>query len=81
MLFTGALYIFSGYQTAYSQLSFAGKRDHDPVHVDNPKQYLAQNLSSMSKHYPGKVQGMLKSLNPNASNFLQQYMQQAQVQL
>ena len=24
---------------------------------------------------------MLKSLNPNASNFLQQYMQQAQVQL
>jgi len=70
-----------GYQTAYSQLSFAGKRESDPVNCDNPKQYLAQNLASMSKHYPGKVQGMLKSLNPNASNFLQQYMQAAQVQL
>uniref|UniRef100_H2YJL6 Exportin-2 n=1 Tax=Ciona savignyi TaxID=51511 RepID=H2YJL6_CIOSA len=68
-----------GYQTAYSQLAFAGKREHDPVKVENPKLFLAQQLSSLSKQMPGKVSGMLGYLNPKAQEFLKGYVTAAQV--
>ncbi|XP_002130634.2 exportin-2 [Ciona intestinalis] len=70
-----------GYQTAYSQLAFAGKREHDPVSVENPKFYLAQQLSRLSKHVPGKIPGMLGYMNPKAKEFLQGYITGAQVDL
>ncbi|CAK8690429.1 unnamed protein product [Clavelina lepadiformis] len=70
-----------GYQTSFSQLAFASKREHDPVKVDNPKLYLAQSLGSLSKQYPGKVPSMLGVMNSNAREFLQGYLQAAQVQL
>uniref|UniRef100_A0A2C9K086 Exportin-2 n=1 Tax=Biomphalaria glabrata TaxID=6526 RepID=A0A2C9K086_BIOGL len=46
-----------GYQTAYSQLAFAGKHDHDPLagFVDDPKVNLAKHLEKMSVRRPGMV--------------------------
>nr|CAB3233957.1 exportin-2 [Phallusia mammillata] len=70
-----------GYQTAYSQLAFAGKREHDPVSVENPKAYLAQSLGSLAKHFPGKVPGMVGFIDVKAREFLQGYLNAAQVQL
>ncbi|MEE6512399.1 hypothetical protein FKM82_019353 [Ascaphus truei] len=46
-----------GYQTAFSQLAFAGKKDHDPIGqmVSNPKILLAQSLHKLSTACPGRV--------------------------
>lgn len=46
-----------GYQTAFSQLAFAGKKEHDPVGqmVNNPKIHLAQSLHKLSTACPGRV--------------------------
>lgn len=46
-----------GYQTAFSQLAFAGKKEHDPVGqtVNNPKIHLAQSLHRLSTACPGRV--------------------------
>lgn len=46
-----------GYQTAFSQLAFAGKKEHDPVGqmVTNPKIHLAQSLHKLSTACPGRV--------------------------
>merc|ERR1712112_63889 len=52
-----------GYQTAYSQLIFAGKPDHDPVAgVGEPKAYLAKSLSGLSSRHPGKIMGLIGGL-------------------
>ena len=46
----------AGYQTAYSQLVFAGKKEHDPCSsVTNVKVNLAQSLQKLSVGQPGKV--------------------------
>ncbi|XP_071409258.1 exportin-2-like [Pithys albifrons albifrons] len=44
-----------GYQTAFSQLAFAGKKEHDPVGqmVNNPRIQLAQSLHKLSTACPG----------------------------
>merc|ERR1712211_76729 len=43
-----------GYQTAYSQLIFAGKPEHDPVAgVGDPKVFLAKSLGALSTQMPG----------------------------
>lgn len=46
-----------GYQTAYSQLAFAGKKEHDPLsgEVPDAKLNLAKHLGKLAKGYPGKV--------------------------
>uniref|UniRef100_A0A8D0HSG7 Exportin-2 n=1 Tax=Sphenodon punctatus TaxID=8508 RepID=A0A8D0HSG7_SPHPU len=73
-----------GYQTAFSQLAFAGKKEHDPVGqmVNNPKIHLAQSLHKLSTACPGRVASMLStSLNAEALQFLQGYLQAASVTL
>ncbi|KAJ6665630.1 hypothetical protein lerEdw1_002000 [Lerista edwardsae] len=73
-----------GYQTAFSQLAFAGKKEHDPVGqiVNNPKIHLAQSLHKLSTACPGRVPSMLStSLNAEALQFLQGYLQAASVTL
>ncbi|XP_070556121.1 exportin-2-like [Ptychodera flava] len=73
-----------GYQTAFSQLVFAGKREHDPFHgtIPNAKIYLAQSLQKMSATQPGKLQPLISaSLPAEAAQFLQGYMTAAGVTL
>uniref|UniRef100_A0A8C2Q6G2 Exportin-2 n=1 Tax=Cyprinus carpio TaxID=7962 RepID=A0A8C2Q6G2_CYPCA len=73
-----------GYQTAFSQLAFAGKKEHDPIGdaVSNPKILLAQSLHKLSTACPGRVPSMLStSLPAEALQFLQGYLQAATVQL
>nr|KAF6358045.1 chromosome segregation 1 like [Pipistrellus kuhlii] len=73
-----------GYQTAFSQLAFAGKKEHDPVGqmVTNPKIHLAQSLHKLSTACPGRVPSMVStSLNAEALQYLQGYLQAASVTL
>lgn len=71
-----------GYQTAFSQLVFAGIRDHDPFSdvCLNPKTQLAQSLHQLSSEHPGKLQGMIQSgLSGDATQVLQSYLQVANI--
>ncbi|KAF4798341.1 hypothetical protein TURU_065107 [Turdus rufiventris] len=71
-----------GYQTAFSQLAFAGRKEHDPVGqmVNNPRIHLAQSLHKLSTACPGRVLSMLStSLNAEALQYLQGYLQAASV--
>ncbi|KAM5246124.1 exportin-2 isoform 2-T2 [Ctenodactylus gundi] len=73
-----------GYQTAFSQLVFAGKKEHDPVGqmVNNPKIHLAQSLHKLSTACPGRVPSMVStSLDAEALQYLQGYLQAASVTL
>ena len=56
-----------GYQTAFSQLAFAGKKEHDPVGqmVNNPKIHLAQSLHKLSTACPGRVRVFVTLENSN----------------
>lgn len=56
-----------GYQTAFSQLAFAGKKEHDPIGdvVSNPKILLAQSLHKLSTACPGRVRTQCKSHVPD----------------
>ena len=45
-----------GYQTAFSELMFAGRKEHDPFqNIVDPKEYLAKQLYKLSLSCPGKV--------------------------
>jgi len=71
-----------GYQTAYSQLIFAGKPDYDPVAgIGDVRKHLATSLGSLSGRVPGKVGGLITQLNPNAQQVLNQYLQSAGVSI
>ncbi|CAN7996022.1 unnamed protein product [Ixodes hexagonus] len=73
-----------GYQTAYSQLVFAGKKEHDPFGgtIADPRLHLVQCLHKLSLNYPGRLGPLISaSLQPNASSFLHRYLQMANVQL
>uniref|UniRef100_A0A8I5XVR1 Exportin-2 n=1 Tax=Rattus norvegicus TaxID=10116 RepID=A0A8I5XVR1_RAT len=73
-----------GYQTAFSQLAFAGKKEYDPVGqtVNNPRVHLAQALHRLSTACPGRVPSMVStSLNAEALQYLQGYLQAASVTL
>ncbi|XP_043944905.1 exportin-2 [Protopterus annectens] len=73
-----------GYQAAFSQLAFAGKKDHDPIGetVGNPKIHLAQSLHKLSTACPGRVPSMLSTnMNAEALQYLQGYLQAASVTL
>jgi len=50
------LILFSGYQTAFSQLAFGSKKETDPFsEVMYPKEFLAKQLYHLSVSIPGKV--------------------------
>merc|ERR1719167_2026050 len=67
-----------GYQTAYSQLVFAGKREDDPVKgVEDPAIFLAQSLSRLSQGYPGKLQPMINAQPAEVQKYLTKYLQMA----
>ncbi|XP_064605063.1 exportin-2-like [Liolophura sinensis] len=72
-----------GYQTAYSQLAFAGKKAHDPVgETVDPKLLLAKNLEKFSATCPGKLKPLMAAgLSTEAQSFLHNYLQAAQVNL
>ncbi|XP_074642803.1 exportin-2-like [Tubulanus polymorphus] len=73
----------SGYQTSYSRLMFAGKSERDPCHaVADMKLNLAKSLEKLSIGNPGKLQPLISSsLQPEAFNFLQHYLNAASVTL
>ena len=60
-----------GYQTAFSQLAFAGKKEHDPIgdSMGNPKILLAKSLHKLSTACPGRVrsQGFPQHLTAQAA--------------
>ncbi|XP_076462956.1 exportin-2-like [Babylonia areolata] len=71
-----------GYQTAYSQLAFAGKREHDPLGSDvaDPKLNLAKHLGKLATGHPGKLPVMIsKGLEERAQTYLKNYIQAANV--
>lgn len=71
-----------GYQTAFSQLVFAGIKERDPFSklFPNPKTHLAESLHRLSSQHPGKLQGMIQSgLSGNATQVLQSYLQVANI--
>jgi len=69
-----------GYQTAYSQLIFAGKPEYDPVAgIGDVRKYLATNLAGLCSRQPGKVPGLVAQLEPPAQQCLNQYIQAAGV--
>ncbi|XP_052087731.1 exportin-2-like isoform X2 [Mytilus californianus] len=70
-----------GYQTAYSQLAFAGKKEHDPVsEVTDVKINLARQLAKLSAAHPGKVLALISAgLQAEAQTFVQQYLATAGV--
>ncbi|XP_050045911.2 exportin-2 [Dermacentor andersoni] len=73
-----------GYQTAYSQLIFAGKKEHDPFKgsIPDARLHLVQSLQKLSAACPGRLAPLINtSLQPAANNFLQRYFQMANVQL
>jgi len=50
-------FFLTGYQTAYSQLAFAGKKERDPFFgtVPDAKMFLVQSLQKLSTAHPGTV--------------------------
>jgi len=73
-----------GYQTAYSQLAFAGKKERDPFFgaVPDAKLFLAQSLQTLSTAHPGKIDTKIRSeLHQDALGFLQKYLQEAGITL
>lgn len=73
-----------GYQTAYSQLAFAGRKERDPFSgtIPDAKLYLAQSLQKLSSGDPGKIVDKIKSgLHADALGFLQKYLEAAGVTL
>jgi len=50
-------FLLTGYQTAYSQLAFAGKKERDPLFgtIPDAKIFLAQSLQKLSTAHPGTV--------------------------
>ena len=68
-----------GYQTAFSQLLFAGTSERDPFAsaVPNAKLHLAQSLHKLSSQHPGQVPQMMAGLTSEATQYLQTYFQSA----
>ena len=57
------LLCLAGYQTAFSQLAYASKKDSDPFHdIIDAKEYLAKQLYRLSVSHPGKVSHCFKAI-------------------
>ena len=73
-----------GYQTAYSQLIFAGKADTDPVElagVGDPKHHLSLQLGRVSASQPGLLPPLIQQLQEQPRQFLSQYLGMAGVNI
>jgi len=72
-----------GYQATYSQLVFAGRKQHDLCQgIPEPKVHLAKCLGKLATAHPGKLMPIISSgLQAEASNYLQQYLSAANVVL
>ena len=71
-----------GYQASYSQLMFAGAKEHDPfaTYAPDTKKHLVQCLHQLSSKHPGKVQSLISSgLSGDVLQYLQAYMQSANI--
>ncbi|XP_052256836.1 exportin-2-like isoform X3 [Dreissena polymorpha] len=72
------------YQTAFSQLAFAGKKEHDMLAETVPqlKMGLAKHLEKLGAANPGKVKPLIeKGVQLEAQKFLQDYLMGAGVTL
>ncbi|WAR24262.1 LOW QUALITY PROTEIN: XPO2-like protein, partial [Mya arenaria] len=70
-------YNFAGYQTAYSQLAFAGRKEHDLLSETVPqlKMGLAKNLEKLGAQQPGKLMPLINTgVQPEAQKYLQEYL-------
>ena len=64
----------SGYSTAFSQLVNAIKVEQDPFKDIDPKQYLAIEISKLSKSFPNRFLPILQSsIGANGLNLLNNY--------
>ncbi|XP_003739003.1 exportin-2 [Galendromus occidentalis] len=72
-----------GYQAAYSQLIFAGKKPHDPLqNVQDPRILLVDGLRNLANSRPGTLPGLIQAgLSENAQQYVQNYLQAAGVAL
>ena len=74
-----------GYQNAYSQLVFAGKRESagggPAAAVADARSHLAQSLQKLATAKPGMLPPLVAQLNPEAGNYLQKYLQAANVSI
>ncbi|RWS22143.1 hypothetical protein B4U80_08142 [Leptotrombidium deliense] len=73
-----------GYQASYSQLVFAGKREHDVFAgvIDDPRLYLVQSLHQLSLKHPGRLLPIISSgLDPAAAQHLQNYLSAANLNI
>ncbi|XP_022090609.1 exportin-2-like [Acanthaster planci] len=72
-----------GYQTAYSQLAFAGKHETDPFKgaVPDAKIYLAQRLKNVCTAHPELIELIKTGLDEKVANCLQIYLNAAGVAL
>ncbi|KDR18464.1 exportin-2 [Zootermopsis nevadensis] len=72
-----------GYQAAYSQLAYANKKDHDPLHgVSEPRFHLAESLHRLSVAYPGQLSPLLSTgLSHDDLAHLKNYLLAADVQI
>ncbi|XP_052777226.1 exportin-2-like [Mya arenaria] len=73
-----------GYQTAYSQLAFAGRKEHDLLSETVPqlKMGLAKNLEKLGAQQPGKLMPLINTgVQPEAQKYLQEYLSGAGVTL
>lgn len=71
-----------GYQTAYSQLIFAGKKEHDPLaSIVDPKANLAQGLAKVSAGHPGMLPPLVSQMEPKVQEYLQTYLRLANVNI
>lgn len=73
----------SGYQSAFAQLIFVGKKERDPVSdVVDARVHLVQSLHRLSTQHPGRLGPIISSaLSPDAQKYIQQYLQAANVNL
>merc|ERR1712025_1557060 len=73
-----------GYQTAYSQLIFAGKADTDPVElagVGDPKHHLSLQLGRVASSQPGLLPPLVQQLQDQPRQFLSQYLSLAGINI
>lgn len=73
-----------GYQTSYSRLAYAGKKEQEMLSETVPqlKFALAKQLEQLGASHPGKLMPLIKSgLQLEAQTYLQQYLRTAGVTL
>ena len=67
---------------SFSQLIFANRQEHDPLgSITDPKANLAQSLSKLSCGHPGMVRPLVNQTEPKVQEFLNAYLQSANVNL